>query len=85
MGGETCHQKGRERGPWYEIRCVRNDIIAKEAKGEDAKFERSLLRAWGKQKGWEDALQTPRRTRGKSKKRGLKGEKGSLVLRGPKP
>ena len=55
MGGGVCHQKNKERGAWYEIECVKQDIIAKEADGEDASFERSLLRAWSKYPGWEDA------------------------------
>jgi len=54
MGGD-CHAKGKERGHWYEIECVKNDIIRKEARGEDAKFERSLLRAWGHYEGWSAA------------------------------
>jgi hypothetical protein len=58
MGG-TCHVKGKERGAWYEIECVKNDIISKEAKGMDASFERKLLKPWAKFEGWElaqDAL-----------------------------
>ena len=66
MGGEVCHQKGKERGPWYKIQCVREDILTKEAKGEDASFQRSLLRAWSKYPGFEGAKDAiPRRTREK--------------------
>lgn len=55
MGGEVCKIKGRERGPWYEIKCVRETIKLKEASGEDASFERGLLKSWSKYEGWEDA------------------------------
>lgn len=51
MGGEVCRQKGRERGPWFEIECVKEVIISKEAKGQDVAFERNLLRAWAKYPG----------------------------------
>jgi hypothetical protein len=52
MGG-SCHTKGKEKGAWFEIECVKNDIIAKEADGEDASFERKLLKSWAKFEGWE--------------------------------
>ena len=55
MGGEVCKHKGSERGPWYEIKCVRETITLKEAKGQDATFERGLLKSWSKYPGWEDA------------------------------
>jgi hypothetical protein len=68
MGGEVCHQKGRERGVWYEIQCIRNDVIAKEADGEDASFERSLLRAY-KRAG--ETVDIPPRPRKKSTRKPL--------------
>lgn len=55
MGGEVCRQKGKERGPWYEIKVTRDVIISKERRGEDASFERALLRFWSKYKGFEGA------------------------------
>lgn len=55
MGGEVCYKRGRERGPWYEINCVRETIVNKEARGEDASFERGLLKSWSKFPGWKDA------------------------------
>jgi len=61
MGGEICLRKGRERGPWYEIQCVKNDIISKESRGEDASYERGLLNSWAKYPGYKtagDALRT---------------------------
>ena len=66
-----CKIKGRERGAYFEIQCVKSDIIAKELEGEDTKFERSLLRAWGQFKGWESALDALA-SLGKSKSRGVK-------------
>ncbi len=59
MGGEICYQKGKERGPWFEIKCVRETIMSKEAKGEDATFERNLLKAWSEYKGYESAREPP--------------------------
>ncbi len=44
MGGEICYQKGKERGPWYEIKCTKDVIRNKAARGEDAGYERSLLK-----------------------------------------
>ena len=55
MSGGICYQKGRERGPWYEIKCTKAVIVNKEGRGEDASFERELLKAWSKYPGWEDA------------------------------
>jgi len=55
MGGEVCRHKGKERGPWYEIKSVMAIIISKEAKGHDASFERGLLKSWSKYPGWKDA------------------------------
>jgi len=55
MGGELCYRKGEERGPWFQIKSVRDVIISKEAKGGDASIERKLLKSWAKYEGWEDA------------------------------
>jgi len=55
MGGEVCYQKGRERGPWFEIQCIQNLIASKEAKGLDATFERKLLKSWSKFPCYEEA------------------------------
>jgi len=55
MGGEICFRKGYERGPYFEIKCIKEDIITKEAKGEDASFQRSLLKSWAKYPGYEGA------------------------------
>ena len=54
MGG-NCHQKGKERGSWYEIKCVKDIIISKEAKNQDASMERNLLKSWANYPGYEDA------------------------------
>ena len=55
MGGEICYQKGRERGPWYDIKTVKDVVISKESRGEDASFERDLLKSWSHYPGWEEA------------------------------
>ena len=55
MGGEVCYRKGFEKGPWFEIQCVLDNILSKESRGEDASFERSLLRSWSKYPGYEKA------------------------------
>lgn len=70
MGGEICYQKGRERGPWYEIKTVVDIIILKEANGKDATFERKLLKSWAKYQGYESAGEALR-TLGKPTRRGV--------------
>ena len=55
MGGEITKRKGYERGPWFEIKCVKEAIISKEADGEDTSFERNLLESWSKYEGFEGA------------------------------
>lgn len=45
----------KKSGAGYQIKCVKDVIIAKEAKGEDADFERKLLEAWSKYPGYESA------------------------------
>lgn len=81
MGGEVCYQAGKERGPWYEIKCIKENINSKESRNEDASFERGLLESWGKYPGWETAKDALR-TLGKSKSGGVKALGGSLPLRG---
>lgn len=49
------HKKGEEKGNWYEIKCTKDVVRNKEARGEDASFERKLLWAWAKIPGWEAA------------------------------
>jgi len=71
MSGGDCHKKGYERGHWYEIQCVKNNIISKESRGEDASLERSLLKAWAKHPGWE-AARDVLASLGKSKSRRVK-------------
>jgi len=38
-----------------QIKGVRDVIKGKEARGEDASFERRLLKSWSKYEGWEEA------------------------------
>jgi hypothetical protein len=79
MRGGICHQKGKERGTWFEIQCVKNDIISKESRGEDASFERSALKSWSKYPDWKDAG-TVFSTHGKLKTRGSKPESRGNIL-----
>ena len=55
MGDKESHKKSEEKGNWYQIKCVREVIAHKEVRGEDARFERELLKSWAKYHGWEDA------------------------------
>lgn len=55
MSVRVCYQKHHEQGTWYEIKCVKEVIIAKELKGKDASFERGLLKSWAKYPGYEKA------------------------------
>ena len=50
-----CYARGKEKGAWFEIKCIKDIIIAKEAKGRDASFERNLLKSWAKYEGYEGA------------------------------
>jgi len=55
MGDKDSHKKGEERGNWYQIKCVKDVVRNKEARGEDASFERELLKSWHNYPGWEGA------------------------------
>ncbi len=80
MGGEVCYRKGYERGPWFEIECVKQTILSKEDRGGDASFERNILTSWAKYPGYEGATKALMecRTREKPTQRRVKG--GSNVL-----
>jgi len=71
-----CKSKGSEKGAWYEIQCLANDI--KEKGVENATLEIKLLKAWSKVEGYESArevlasLQKPVTRRGKSTRKGFK-------------
>ncbi len=45
---QNSHRKHHETGLWYQIKTVEEIIAIKEKKGEDVKFEKSLLRSWRK-------------------------------------
>ena len=47
MGG-ICKIKGREKGLWFEIQCLQNDIIRKTGRGEDCDFEMKILKSYKK-------------------------------------
>lgn len=55
MGGELNFRKGYKRGPGFEIQCVREIIASKESEGQEATFERELLKSWSKYPGYEKA------------------------------
>ena len=46
--GRLCYKKGQEVGLWYEIKCLKDDIGSKKAKGEDYKFEKGLLKSFSR-------------------------------------
>lgn len=48
MSGGECHIKGKERGLWFEIKCLEDTIKAKEKSGQDAFFEKELLEVYRK-------------------------------------
>ncbi len=52
-----CKTKGKEQGAWFEIKSVADVIKGKESRGEDATFERDLLKSWSKYEGYEGAKQ----------------------------
>jgi len=45
----SCHRKYHETGLWYEIKCIEETIEIKKQLGKDARFEKSLLRAFKKE------------------------------------
>ena len=45
---QNSHRKYHETGLWYQIKTVEEIIASKERKGEDVKFEKSILRSWKK-------------------------------------
>jgi len=88
MGG-ICYQKNNERGPWFEIKCTKEVIINKEARGENANFERELLESWAKYPGYEEAGNAlrecgkmPSGTRETSKSTGTKRKTNGNLSRG---
>ena len=51
----SCKTKHKEHGIWFKIETIANIIKSKEARGESAKFERDLLKSWGRYEGYESA------------------------------
>ena len=49
--------KAKGLGAWYQIKSVADIIKGKEGRGEDASFERNLLKSWSHYKGYETAKQ----------------------------
>jgi len=48
MAGGECRKKGKERGLWFEIKCLEDTIEAKGKVGKDASFEKEILEAYRK-------------------------------------
>jgi len=48
---------GKEKGAWYEIKTVADNIRLKESLGKDSSFERGLLKSWSTYLGYESAGQ----------------------------
>lgn len=71
MSGGSSYKKHEERGAWFEIKCIKDVILSREARGEEAFFERDLLKSWSKYKGYETA-QDALDSLGKSKIRRVK-------------
>lgn len=65
--GGICYREGYERGAWFELLCLRENIAAIEAAGGDATEQRSFYRAWLKD---PDFAKADKENRGK----GLYGE-----------
>ena len=78
MSGGVCYQKGKGRGPWFEIKCVRDVVINKASRSEDTSFERDLLKSWAKYPGWENAEMPPRKAT-KSKIKGIEGQTSKII------
>lgn len=50
-------KKGKQQGVWFQIKCVVDVIKSKESRGENATFERDLLKSWSGYEGYEGAKQ----------------------------
>ena len=50
MYGGECYLKNKERGLWFEIKCLEDTIEAKEKSGQDVSFEKRILKAYKKYK-----------------------------------
>lgn len=81
MGGEVCYRQGYERGPWFEMFCLRRIIAHLVITGKDADFEKELLAAWQKIPEYQNVVIPPQFLEGLGtleKQAGLlsQGEKG---------
>ena len=43
-----CYHRGSEKGLWYEIRCIEQDIASKKKRNVDCRFEKELLKSYKK-------------------------------------
>ena len=46
-----CHQKNKEVGLWFEIKCIKENIALKEKLGKDVSFEKRLLKSFQRYSG----------------------------------
>jgi len=46
--GGVCYRKGYEKGLWFEIKCIKQDIASKTQRSVDCHFERGILKAYEK-------------------------------------
>ena len=44
--GRICYKEGEEVGLWFEIKCLKENIADKSARGKDCKFEKGLLKSF---------------------------------------
>jgi len=44
----VCKIKGRERGLWFEIKCLKENIEIRKKLGKPTKFEEGILEAFQK-------------------------------------
>ena len=55
MGRQDCRKEYFETGNWFQVKSVRDIAMIKEANGQDASFERYLLKKWSRLDGWRVA------------------------------
>ena len=55
-----CYAKNRERGLWFEIKCLEENIALKERMGKDTSFEKSILKSYRQYSEREYALTSNR-------------------------
>lgn len=59
--GNNCYRKGRESGPWYELKSLRTHITMSEELGKDTTITRGLYLEWLKDREFMKADENNRR------------------------